>query len=301
MRITGTKKLWIIILALLCALTVGVAGSIFAAVSARAEQSAAEAPSVVVETEDKEEDTSSAAADSSDAFPEVEKDDKEEGDKEEDTSSAAADSSDTFPQGEGYNKEEAETEEEEEVYDEKYDEGVLRAVSELTGIEFDVISFYSHSFEISASELFEYSLENPDGLINEISEFLNLYSNGCIVNGDKSIEDEDWFLPPDGAGTYAYYGVGQNTVWTNYYATKTYTGELGLWGSPEYTIGTYAYHWGGTYNLAPGRFGRYSFVWLDPGEEYEFGVYSTCSYSNVTWGVYNANSYLSCKFWHWLV
>ena len=73
MRITGTKKLWIIILALLCALTVGVAGSIFAAVSARAEQSAAEAPSVVVETEDKEEDTSSvAAADSSDTFPQGE-------------------------------------------------------------------------------------------------------------------------------------------------------------------------------------------------------------------------------------
>ena len=178
MRITGTKKLWIIILALLCALTVGVAGSIFAAVSARAEQSAAEAPSIVAETGDKEEDTSSVTADSSDTIPQGEGYDKEEGDKEEDTSSVAADSSDTFPQGEGYNKEEAETEEEEEVYDEKYDEGVFKAIAELTGLEYDIISFYAHSFEISTSELYDYVLVDIEKFVNEVVEFLDLYEIG---------------------------------------------------------------------------------------------------------------------------
>ena len=255
MRITGTKKIIIILLALSCVLATGV-GVMF---------KRAEAPSV------------------SYAQERVVEEERAESGREDASADSAAD--------EGAQEEE---EEYDERYDEgvlnsiadrtgikfEYVDFYARSM-EITAAELE--EFVDTDLQTTAETILAFNNDYEAGYIDLDAK-----------QDRKSAASDDMLLPPDGTGEYASgYTEGLQTALPieKISASKPITNETELWGSSAYTIFG-SDHWGNQRNnLAAGEAGRYYFVWLEPGESYTFSVYDAIGHSSVTYGAYDDTSH----------
>ena len=242
MRITGTKKLLIILFAVICAVAAGI-GVLYAKPS---QAYADAAPESAAETE------------------------------------APVD----IPDGE----ESADSEQKQ--YDGKYDEIEMHTLADSMGIDFDALNFYARTNEISVDALSEIYAERGEELKQSISQFYELYSAGELTyTGEKNIEEEDWFLPPDAASSYYWIMQPGASFRSSCTASKPITNETGLWGSSMYTFGEYTQFIGGKKWLEAGRAFSYWWVWLEPGETFSMSVYSAYAHRSVTTRAENASQF----------
>ena len=138
MRITGTKKLLIIMLAVLSVIAVSF-GLLYNG-SAKAEEVTPSQSSAVLE-EDGEPHQS--PLETSTASP---------------LTQGEAENKDELTQGEA----EGEDEESEDEYDADFDEGALRDISQDIGIDFELVNFYAHANKLTVSELQEQIAESAE-------------------------------------------------------------------------------------------------------------------------------------------
>ncbi len=251
MKITGTKKLLIIFLTLFCAFAAAVVGVLFKSTSVGAyAQTETSVQAVEDGAQDGEEQKSGNAI---------------------------------LTEDEGNNGETADGTQEEDVaeepeYDETYDEGELLAASERTGISLEVLELFAHVYEIPSRLIREDAENYPEELIQTVNTFVESYSKGEIYSNDGSVEDEDWFIPPDEVSSYSYL-VGLQTEWIDYYSSKTsVTTDDRYWGVSGFTMGNYWRH-SPPRNTSAGEHFYYTWAWVDEGEDYEFGLKSHCAYS----------------------
>ena len=251
MRITGTKKFLIIILAFVCAVAAGLVGAFF--------------------------NTNGQSG----AFAETGK----------------------YPQSSEY----AEI---------VYDEELLHTSADETGFEYDIINFYAHVFSVSAERIYEELKLDRDGVVADIQSVLGDYASGELnYQGEENIEEEDWFVAPDEVESYAR-AIGLQDTWMEYVTSpnRPVSNESNLyWGNENFTVGPkyrmpnepWDYKgnpnppssWQSSYNAVgngawpQGNFFKYSWVWLDEGDEYQFGIKSSRSYNQVYIGAERADTF----------
>ena len=255
MRITGTKKFLIIILAFVCAVAAGLVGAFF--------------------------NTNGQSG----AFAETGK----------------------YPQSSEY----AEI---------VYDEELLHTIADETGFEYDIINFYAHVFSVSAERIYEELKLDRDGVVADIQSVLGDYASGELnYQGEENIEEEDWFVAPDEVESYAR-AIGLQDTWMEYVTSpnRPVSNESNLyWGNENFTVGPkyrmpnepWDYKgnpnppssWQSSYNAVgngawpQGNFFKYSWVWLDEGDEYQFGIKSSRSYNQVYIGAERADTFFEEK------
>ncbi|MCM1233094.1 MAG: hypothetical protein NC489_23470, partial [Ruminococcus flavefaciens] len=273
MRITGTKKLIIMLLSFICAIAVGI-GLTYTFSPAEAAQETA------VST--------------------VQGGSVEQGDP----SADARDDS------------------EEEEYDERFDVAAMHALAEMLDFDYDLVNFYAHANNISVAEMEaayyaelaaaddnlvspdattftmtgaeleeEYEHEHDengecilsdDELSNRITNFKKAYIKGDVVL-DSSAENEDWFVSPDEAESYATtYFCGANTH-QRVKLTSNIRGDITssvVWTYSFPQVAAYGARYGANntttwnaakaveYNTYPsdGGWGQYTTLTLEPGE-----------------------------------
>ena len=277
MRITGTKKLLIILFAVICAVAAGI-GVLYAKPSSAFADAAVTSADAVGSAEGDcllEDGSSDAASDVGNAA---------EGDSSLALRMTGA--------GEGYDAEE-------EQYDGKYDEVEMRALADKMGVKYEILNFYAHAMEASIDELATIFNEEGEDFTKLINQFIEGYAEGEVIyEGEEDIEGEDWFLSPDDASNY----VGSYWICYSYQpgisvfqTSKPQSTETGLWGSPAYTLGRYSYYLGGMKNMPAGRNFHYFWVWLDPGESYSISINNAIYYASVTLGAERADSFIKEK------
>ena len=245
MKITSTKKLIIILLTLICALAVGL-GVMWGA---------AETPSAL--------------------------------------SATAASAEDGAEPDEAELPEEESEEKEYEEYDPAYDEGELRIIADILGHDYKIVNFYAHAFEKSVDEIYEMLKAEPEDSEEDLypdeaafegeedpGEMTNAQAGAQQISNimqsyaerkwyvDEAHEDEDWFISPDEANTYATYYVAyglpadrnQYVSFLKNGETMQFTNETNLWGSSAYALGIYDQTIGGGKRVGDGRFFSYWFV-----------------------------------------
>ena len=195
-----------------------------------------------------------------------------------------------------------------------YDEELLHTIADETGFEYDIVNFYAHVFGVSAERIYEELKLDRDGVVADIQSVLGDYASGELnYQGEENIEEEDWFVAPDEVDGYAR-AIGLQDTWTEYVASsnRPISNESNLyWGNKNFTVGaTYRMpnemwdYKGGPHSTssivgngawAAGTFFKYSWVWLDEGDEYEFGLNSTRSYNQVYIGAERAETFFEEK------
>lgn len=207
MKVTGTKKLLIILCALMCALTAGI-GVMFV-------RSAFNHGAGVAYAKEELPPASGEQGASSDTEEEISAV-KKEAEESQDNEEAA-----------------------EKAYDPRFDEGAIAEIAKLTGLDSDFVTLYCHVKDIDANALLtaivdaqedlrinpeketSFAVMTPDGevegelpeeerdidkIYDDIHSFASEYSNGNITVN----EDEDYFIAPDEVSSYAtyqYYGI----------------------------------------------------------------------------------------------
>ena len=240
MKVTGTKKLLIVLFALVCAFTAGI-GVIFA-------RSVLNGNSDVAYAQE-ELPAGSQEQDASSDEEEISADEKET-EENQDSEEAA-----------------------EEAYDPRFDEGVIAEIARLAGLDSDFVNLYCHVRDIDANELLEaiikgqeelrnnpdnevgYIMKTPDGetegslpeekecilddVYGDMHSFANDYYQGTITVS----EDEDYFVAPDAVSVYAtYYYVGYNaSYFVTYNPYKYYRSTNGgtTWSSESVSLSAY--------------------------------------------------------------
>ena len=164
--------------------------------------------------------------------------------------------------------------------DNRTDEEVLEELGETLDIAPELLNFFSNSMGISPVDLEQTIDEHGDEAVEEMVEFLADYSSGIITTEDD-IEDEDWYVAPDEVSDY-YIGLGLAYIWSNYYTSKSgYAVTDEAWTNKNYAYGM-CHRWSITsYAMGPNNAIEYMWVTLDPGEEYEYGLDSSCAYSSI--------------------
>ena len=280
MKITSTKKLIIILLTLICALAVGL-GVMW---------SAAETPSALSAT-----------------------------------AASAASAEDGAEPDEAELPEEEFEEKEYEEYDPAYDEGELRIIADILGHDYKIVNFYAHAFGKSVDDIYEMLKAEPEDSEEELypdeaafegeedpGEMTNAQAGAQQISNlmqsyaerkwyvDEAYEDEDWFISPDEANTYATYYVAYalpiNSLNSYLSFAKngepiTATTETNLWGSTAYALGHYNQFIGGGKRLGDQRLFHYWFVWLDPGDEFTLGIRNYANRNQVIVGAQDAPSF----------
>ena len=242
MKITGTKKLIILLLSLVCAVAVGLGWGIFSGQDALAA-------------------TASSDTDAENSKP----------------------TEDVQPNVE-------------DISEDYYDEALLREVASMTEIDYDLVNFYARSHEANAGLMLADTKKDVEGVKQELATFLKDYSSGVLVNENPEIEDEDWYVAPDEVSKYVYTDpVGLGSIWSNYFTSKSFvTKESQYWGLNGFTIGNYEHLQNNAYGGTPAdKSFIYTWAWLNEGEEYKFGMTSSCTYSSVVVGAMNASSFFS--------
>ncbi|MDE6442179.1 MAG: hypothetical protein K2L12_05465, partial [Clostridia bacterium] len=263
MKITGTKKLLIIFLTLVCALTAGLFGVLF-----KGNNMPASAETSVVNADNADDGVQDGGEDK---LVEPSQTPLEEAADEEQSEEQVV---------------------EEPEYDETYDEGYLHDAAELTGIRYDVLNLFAHVCEVPARTILENAEKNPEEVVEVVTSFAESYQKGEIYNDDSSVEEEDWFVAPDQMGTFGYL-VGLQTEWVDYYTSKTsITTDDRYWGVTGFTMGNYWHHSPRNTTTAGQHF-YYTWAWVEEGEEYEFGLKSHCAYGWVRTEAQKADTFFN--------
>lgn len=207
--------------------------------------------------------------------------------------------------------------EEEEAQEIVYDDELLQTIADETGFDYEIVNFYAHVFGVSAEYIYDGLKLDRDGIVEEIKSVLTDYvSGGLSYKGEENIEDEDWFVAPDEAEGYAM-AIGLSDTWTEYVASsnRPVSNETDIyWGNTNFTVGSFfripneKWDYYGTtdsYNVPgdfagngawpAGNFFKYSWVWLEEGDEYQFGIYSRRNYNQVYMGAMKAETFFEEK------
>lgn len=199
------------------------------------------------------------------------------------------------------------------------EEDVLAEFSQMSGISERDIKFYANSNGLSVEAFYQYYLHDKTTAENEIMQFLNGYAQGNYTRQDD-ISNEDWYLAPDEVGNYNQIWssgtmVGIPTVWTEYYTSKSFiTTEEFYWRESGFQWGhmlrapldgwaSKPSNYEKDFDVLPGvcidsRW-LWDIVWLDEGEQFEFGVKSVLNCGSKGAGAmpveYFLDTYLSEK------
>ena len=165
----------------------------------------------------------------------------------------------------------------------------LQKISEKTGIGVDLLTFYAKSNGRTESELCDvYDATGKEEFVSLITKFLSDYSTGALESS-VDYSDEDWFISPDQAATYAITYAGNQDTLLAYYSSKSaVTTESQYFRNTGFTMGPYNKMVGLSDNSVNDRNDfawyermQYNFAWLEEGEEYYFGV--NCNKSVTPW------------------
>ena len=196
------------------------------------------------------------------------------------------------------------------------EEDVLAEFSQMSGISERDIKFYANSNGLSVEAFYQYYLHDKTTAENEIMQFLNGYAQGKYTRQDD-ISNEDWYLDPDEVGTYTVWTgdtVGIADTLTDFYTSKSFiTTEKFYWRESGFQWG-HMERWGINYSSFMNKnetqvstlqgtyydsFWIWDIVWLEEGEQYDFGVYSDKRFLGKNWGALSApnfiDTYLSRK------
>ena len=178
----------------------------------------------------------------------------------------------------------------------------LQKISEKTGIGVEALRFYVKSDGGSESELCDYyDLVGEKIFVDTVTKFLSEYSSGEIET-DNDFSNEDWYLSPDQAGTYAsYIAAGQQTTITAFYSTKSMmTTEQQYFRNTGFMMGPYTKRVYSADNSVNDRNSMewhenmyYNFAWVEEGEELYFGVNSTKGMYEQTYSAIDTNTWMN--------
>ena len=116
----------------------------------------------------------------------------------------------------------------------------LQKISEKTGIGVDLLTFYAKSNGRTESELCDvYDATGKEEFVSLITKFLSDYSTGALESS-VDYSDEDWFISPDQAATYAITYAGNQDTLLAYYSSKSaVTTESQYFRNTGFTMGPY--------------------------------------------------------------
>ena len=178
------------------------------------------------------------------------------------------------------------------------------ALAEATGIAPEMISFFARSNGSTEKALYDAYLEDNITILDSILTFADMYSEGELVH-NEDISDEDWYVDPDQAATYATtWGstlhLSPTDTLGSYYSSKSggITTESQYYRNSNFTMGFYK-KWDNRKNSKTRHrnlkhnYMMYDIVWLEEGETYTFGCNLLRGLHNTYAEVTSSSNFLS--------